>query len=303
MTEVRPGLRYRLRAILARSLLYLFAGLPLWLSHAMGSLLGRVGNRVNNEVRYAARINIRLCLPELSAQQQRRLVRRYMIETGKTLFETSALWLWSGRRILRLVRAVSGEELVSEARQAGKGVIFAMPHLGAWEMAALYCSSRYPMTTLYRPPHMQAMDTVIRQGRERFGATLMPTDNRGVKALLTALSRGETIGILPDQEPAQGQGVFAPFFGIPSYSMSLLSRLAHKTDAVVVFAYAERLSRGRGYHIHFLPAPADIESPVLETSVAAVNAGVEQCIQACPQQYQWGYRRFKTRPEGESGFY
>ena len=303
MTNRNKRLRYRLRAIIASGLLYLFAGLPLWLGHAMGSLLGRLSNRFSNEVRYAARINIRLCLPQLTTSQQWRLVRDYLIETGKTLFETSALWLWSGPRILRLVRGVSGEDLVIEARSAGKGVIFAMPHLGAWEMVALYCSSRYPMTTLYRPPHLQAMDTVIRQGRERFGATLMPTDNRGVKALLSALSKGETIGILPDQEPGKGQGVFAPFFGIQSYSMSLLSRLVQKTDAVVVFTYAQRLPWGRGYHLHFLPAPEGINSPQLETSVAAVNAGVEQCIRACPEQYQWGYRRFKTRPEGESGFY
>lgn len=303
MTDINKSIRYRLRAVLSLGILYLFAIIPLWLNHGFGYLIGLLSYVFNNEIRYAARINIRYCLPELPALRQSRLVQRYLIETGKTLFETSALWLWSGKRILKLVKSVHGEELIIQARTEGRGVIFAMPHLGAWEMLALYCSNRYPMTTMYRPPNLKAIDKVVRRGRERFGARLMPTNNRGVKALLGALSNGETIGILPDQEPGQGQGEFAPFFGVQAYSTTLLSRLVQKTNAVVIFTYAERLSWGRGYHIHFLSAPEEINTPDLQQSVAAVNKGVELCVKACPHQYQWGYRRFKSRPPGAESFY
>jgi len=299
----RKRLKYRLRGWLAKGLLYTFAALPLWVAHAVGSLIGRLGYRFPNEIRHAARINIRLCLPQLTPLAQKRLLRQYLIETGKTAMESGAMWLWGKRRILARVREVSGLETLEAAHALGKGVVFAMPHMGSWEIAALWCSRHYPMTTLYRPPDLTVMDRIIRRGRERFGARLVPTDNSGVKALFRALSQGETIGILPDQEPGRGQGEFAPFFGIPAYSMTLLSRLVQKTGAEVVFTYAERLSWGRGYHLHFLKAPAEIADKELVTSVQAVNAGVEACIEGCPAQYQWGYRRFKTRPENQVGFY
>ncbi|MDH5184679.1 MAG: lysophospholipid acyltransferase family protein [Gammaproteobacteria bacterium] len=303
MTDINKKIRYRLRAVLARGLLVLFAILPLRLSHGIGYLIGIVGNLFHNEMRYASRINIRICLPQLSALRQLTLTKRFLIETGKTFTETSAMLLWPKWLILRTIKSVDGEELVQQAQSEGKGVIFAIPHLGSWEMIGLYCSSRYPMTSLYRPARLQAMDATIRRGRERFGARLVPTDNHGVRALLKALSRGETVAILPDQVPTQGQGQYAPFFGIPAYSATLLSRLAEKTHAVVIFTYAQRLSWGRGYRLHFLPPPEPINSSNLPESVAAVNKGVEMCVRECPEQYQWGYRRFKNPPEGESSIY
>lgn len=303
MPDRQRRLKYRIRAWLAKGLLYGFAVLPLWVAHAFGALLGRVAFRMGNEVRYAAAINIGRCLPELSPAQQSALLKQYLIETGKTAMESGAMWLWSKRRIIAKVKRVSGLDTLQEAHARGKGVVFAMPHMGSWEMAALWCSRQYPMTTLYRPPDLTALDQIIRNGRERFGARLVPTDNRGVKALFRALSQGQAIGILPDQEPGRGQGEFAPFFGIPAYSMTLLSRLVQKTGASVVFTYAERLPWGRGYHLHFLKAPASIADMDIVSSVAAVNLGVEECIRQCPPQYQWGYRRFKTRPDDQSGFY
>ncbi|MBD3610346.1 MAG: lysophospholipid acyltransferase family protein [Gammaproteobacteria bacterium] len=299
----KPAFKYRFRAYITRGLLRLFALLPLSLNHMLGSAIGRLAYRINNDLKYSASINIQRCLPQLSQQQQQQLNKAQLIGTGKTFTEAGAMWLWSGKRILNSIKEISGEEHVEIALSKGKGVIFAMPHMGSWELVSLYCSNKYPMTTLYRPPDMQALEKIVRTGRERLGATLVPTDNRGVKALLKALNSGETIGILPDQEPGKGQGVFAPFFGIPAYSMSLLSRLVQKTSAEVVFAFAERLPFGQGYHLHFLPAPEGIRDKEMDHAISAVNLGVQRCIEQCPGQYQWGYRRFKTRPEGEGKFY
>ncbi|MGB5718252.1 MAG: hypothetical protein WBN81_14325, partial [Gammaproteobacteria bacterium] len=41
----------------------------------------------------------------------------------------------------------------------------------------------------------------------------------------------------------------------------------------------------------------------IHTAVTATNQAVEDCVRECPEQYQWSYRRFKTRPEGEAAFY
>jgi KDO2-lipid IV(A) lauroyltransferase len=109
--------------------------------------------------------------------------------------------------------------------------------------------------------------------------------------------------MLPDQDPGQGGGVFAPFFGISANSMVLLGRLARKTGAAVFFGYCERLPGTRGYRFHFLPAPAGIDDPDPQVAAAAMNRGVEACVRALPDQYQWSYRRFRNRPPGEAGIY
>lgn len=247
--------------------------------------------------------NINLCFTDQSAVWRRQLVRKSLIETTKGILETSAMWLWPAARALRLVRETPGIEYLHAAYQGGKGVILALPHLGMWEIIGLHVSSRYPMTSLYRPPPMASMDRIMREGRERLGAQLVPTDSAGVRALYKALDQGRVLAILPDQDPSAGSGVFAPFFGIPANTMVLLSRLAQKTGAPVLFAYAERLPKGRGYRIHYKPASETIASTDLQASVTAVNAGVEACVRECPEQYLWCYKRFRTRPEGEPKLY
>src|SRR3569832_847138 len=148
-----------MRARLLRSLLRVFAALPLPLAHAIGAVIGAGLMLVPNAL------------------------RRILVEAGKTMCESGALWLRPRARLLTLVRAVSGEEHVRAALQQGHGLILATPHLGAWEMMGLYSSARYPLTSLYRPPRMREMDALVRRGRERLGARLVPVDAGGVRAL------------------------------------------------------------------------------------------------------------------------
>jgi Kdo2-lipid IVA lauroyltransferase/acyltransferase len=141
----------------------------------------------------------------------------------------------------------------------------------------------------------------VLKGRTRFGAQLVPTDTKGVRALFQALAANELVLILPDQDPRDSGGIFAPFFGIQANTMTLASRLAQKSGAIPVLAIAERLSWGRGFRMHYLPLEIDEKS--LEGHVAAINRAVEQAIRCYPEQYQWSYKRFRTRPEGEGEIY
>lgn len=292
-----------MRARLINRLLRACAALPLPFAHAVGTAIGWGLILIPNELRRISRINIPLCLPELKPAQQKRLIRTSLIESGKTMTEAGALWLWPDARLLALVKNTRGEEHLRTALTTGKGAILAVPHLGAWEMIGLYCSAHYPMTSLYRPPRLVEMDDVVRHGRERFGAKLVPADAGGVRALYQALHRGELVGMLPDQEPGAGNGIFAPLFGVRANTMVLLSRLAIKTGAAVIFGFAERLPRGQGYRLHFIPAPPAINEEPLEQSVAVMNMMAERLVRQKPEQYQWGYRRFRTRPEGEEKIY
>ncbi len=290
-------------AAIGKLILWLMAALPLRVVHGIGTAVGWGLVVVPNRRRRTTETNLSLCYPEISHGESVRLSRESLIETGRGLTETSALWLRQDDKILPLVRRTSGEEQLSDAFAENRGVILAVPHLGAWEMVGLYCSAHYPITSLYRPPPIAAMEPLMRQARERLGARLVPTDANGIRALYKALSKGEMVGILPDQDPAAGTGVFAPFFGVAANTMVLLSRLASKTQAPVIFAYAERLSKGRGYHLHFLRGAAGINDRDLERSAAEVNGMVEQCVRRLPQQYLWCYKRFRTRPPGEPRLY
>ncbi|QKT03397.1 lysophospholipid acyltransferase family protein [Ectothiorhodospiraceae bacterium 2226] len=293
-----------MRARLISWALRALARLPLRAVHAVGAFGGWCLATFPNRQKRAARVNVDLCLPELPVVERRRLARRSLYETGKAGAEAAPLLLWEGARALELVREVRGEEHLQQAMDAGRGVLLAVPHLGCWEIVGLYCSPRYPMTSLYRSLKVPELEEVVRGGRERLGARLVTADARGVRAAAHALKRGELVAILPDQDPRRGAGVFVPFFGVPAKTMVLLPRLVHRTGAAVVFAYAERLPRGAGYRLCFTPPAVAIAPDAdIEAAAAAMNRGVEACVRALPEQYQWGYKRFRSRPPGETDFY
>ncbi|MBZ4194366.1 MAG: lysophospholipid acyltransferase family protein [Candidatus Contendobacter sp.] len=289
---------------LLTGVLRLIAGLPLPWIHALGALIGGLLWRIPNTVRHLAAINLSLCFPELTPAEHGRLLRQTLIETGKSFLELGPLWRWPGQRVLGLVQGiVAGENELAAAVDQQRGAILLTPHLGAWEMAGLYYSSRYPLTILYRPSRV-GMDELSCQGRGRLGGRVVATDAAGIRALLGALRRGEVLGILPDQDPGEeGGGVFASFFGIAASTMTLVSRLALKTGAPVFLTWAERLPQGRGYTLHLQPLPDVTAAASLEESATALNRGVEAAVRTLPAQYLWAYKRFKTRPLGEPKLY
>lgn len=282
----------------------LIALLPLSLAQGLGAVLGWLLNLFPSEARRVTRRNIARCFPNLGPGQRHRLVRQSLMQAGRTSTETAAIWLWPWGKALTLVRDVTGEALLEQGMASGRGVIMAGPHLGNWEIVGLLLSSRYAMTTMYRPPKLVELDDMMRQARERAGASLVPTDASGVRALMKALKQGKLIGILPDQEPGRDSGVFAPFFGHPANTMVLLSKLARKTGATVLFVYAERLPRGRGFRLHIRPAPPGIADADPIVAATSLNLGVETCVREQPAQYQWGYKRFKGQTtQGRPDFY
>lgn len=292
-----------MRAVLARTLLRLLSLLPLRAVHGLGTALGNIFWLLPTRLRQVTTTNVRHCFPELNTAAQTALIRTTLKETGKTLLEVGPLWLWSKRRLLDLNVRISGEAAVQQAQREQRGVIFAGPHLGSWEMAGVQLSYRYTVTTMYRPPRQAELEPLMVAARERFGARLAPTSATGVRKLFQVLDEGGCVAILPDQDPGDGSGVFAPFFGQQAYTMTLLSRLARKTGAAVFFIYAQRLPRAAGYHVHFVPAHPDIAHADAHIAARHLNAGVETCVRNVPEQYQWGYKRFKTRPPGEAEFY
>jgi KDO2-lipid IV(A) lauroyltransferase len=222
------------------------------------------------------------------------LLRQAMREAGKSVTEIIKVWGGGARRSLGLVREVRGAELFDAALAAGKGVIIAAPHLGCWELLNYWLCSRTPMAILYRPPRIAAIEQLLRKVRGSLAPEQVRAEGAGVRTLYKRLAAGGTVGILPDQKPRAGDGQVAPFFGRPALTMVLLPRLAARTGATVLFAFAERLPRGKGFRIHLLPAPAGLADADLAVACAALNRGVEACVERAFAQYQWQYKRYSA---------
>ncbi len=280
----------------------LLACLPLKWLHRIGHLLGRLYLWFPNRERRITEINLRLCFPEKSDKELIELRNGSILQMGATLMEMAAIWFDSTERVLGLIEGFTGSDLLQRAD--GQGLIILVLHLGCWEIVGLEMPTHERVTSLYRPPRNRAYESVVKQARERSGAELVPTDNSGVKRIYQTLKAGGVTCILPDQQPRSVAGaVFAPFFGVPALTMLLTNRLARKTGAKVIFAYAERLPAGRGYHIHYLPVDQRIADTDPAVAASALNRGIESIVRGLPAQYQWSYKRFHIQPEGRQSPY
>jgi len=280
-------------------LLRLVGRLPLRALHGIGAAVGWLIWVMHASPRRRAQVTLSLAITQIGAET-RQLLRASLIESGKALLEVAKIWNGNPAAALELVREVRGAELFDAALREGRGLIVAAPHLGCWELLNFWLCSRTPIAIAYRPPRIPALEPLLLKARGALAPEQVPAEGpAGVRKLFKRLSSGGVLGILPDQQPKQGDGEFAPFFGTPALTMVLLSRLAQRTGASVLFAFAERLPHGAGYRIHILPAPPGIADAVLPTAVAALNRGVEQCVLLAPAQYQWSYKRYSKRPPGD----
>jgi KDO2-lipid IV(A) lauroyltransferase len=266
----------------------LLARLPLSWLHRAGAALGWLTYRASAS--YAARLKENLhasgvCVGDAQCEA---VLRAAVAETGKSLAELVTVWFGSDETVARLVVECEHWNIVENARARGKGVILLTPHLGCFEISALYGAQRMPLTVLYRPPKIAWIEPLMVAGRSRWQAVVAPANLRGVRMLYKALARGEAIGLLPDQAPGVGEGAWADFFGRPAYTMTLVGRLQQASGAALIMAFAERLPAGRGYRLHLE------ELPTRDFNEAALNRAVEAQVRRCPEQYLWSYNRYKT---------
>lgn len=280
---------------LIRLLLRVLTALPFRVAQALGAMIGWLHWILPNSLKRTSRDNIDRCYCNRSDVWRRQMLRRSLIETGRTLAESVWILGRPKEHSLPLVRETHGMECLEEAFRAGRGILFATPHLGAWELSAVVAAQRIPMTVLFRPPRVAAFEDLASDARARLGLNPVPTTAAGVRALHRALQHGEAVGILPDQQPRSGSGVYAPFFGQSALTMTLLSRLAARSGAAVIIAVMVRLPRGRGFRLRIWEADRRVADNDRVTAATAINREVERAIALAPPQYMWNYKRFGKR--------
>jgi KDO2-lipid IV(A) lauroyltransferase len=260
--------------------------LPLSVLHRLGSVLGWAMYGISPTYRRHLRENL-----EQAGYRDARVRRAAIAHAGQMLAETPAMWLRPQEQVSALVKDVQGMEVTQAARAQGKALLFLTPHIGCFEIAAQYAGLRIPMTVLYRAPKLGWLEPLMREGRGRGSVRLVPADFRGVRELFAALKRGEAAGFLPDQVPGAGEGEWAEFFGKPAYTATLAPKLAARGDVACFLAYARRLPRAAGYAIVIRPLPAPRAG---ESAARHLNRALEALVRECPEQYLWGYNRYKT---------
>lgn len=275
-------------------LFWLISRLPLRVLHAIGGALGLLVARLPG--RYGRRLaeNFRHAYPDATDAMVVEAARH----TGRLIMEMP--YFWSRKTIS--VRTDNFDDMLwpelGRLAEAGNGVIILTPHLGCFEVLPQSHARLRPVTCLFKPPHQPWLREFVERMRTRPNLPMAPANPRGVRMLVKALKRGQAVGILPDQVPSGGEGTWAPFFGKPAYSMTLVHRLQQLTRAPVAMVYAERLPRGAGYrgHLRILCDGGMLPDDAAAAS-AVINAAIEELISIDPTQYLWGYNRYK-RPAG-----
>ena len=271
----------------------LVARLPLGWAQRLGGWVGWLAWWLSDRHRQRIRSNLAQALGEEPSQ---RLLDQTIAEHGRMVFELPFMWLRPQQEVLDKIARVEGAELIEAARARGDSLLFLTAHLGCFEMCAQYCSTFGPITVLFRPPRQAELGPLMQAGRVRGNVRSAAADVAGVRQLLRTLRAGEMVGMLPDQAPRAGEGIWAPFFGRPAWTMTLAARLSVAKNVHVLMIWAERLPRGQGYVVHVSePVEPIVGTP--EERVAIINREIERLIRQCPQQYLFAYNRYK-RPAG-----
>jgi|TARA_B110000116_G_scaffold271559_1_gene292686 KDO2-lipid IV(A) lauroyltransferase len=275
--------------------------LPLPWGRYLGALSGNILWLLQGRAAKVTQTNLQLCLPAQEEAERKLLARASLIATGKTLFEAAQVWIKPHAWLETKVLTVVNEAIVIEAIGKGKGVMFLCPHLGNWEVTGPYICQRWGLTTMYAPSENAALDRLVLESREKAGSKLVPANLKGVIALIKTLKKGGCVGMLPDQVPDIRGGIYAPFYGQPALTMTLIHKLIDRTDCTAVMVLAKRVKGG--FEMVFTKPDTAIYSADLLQSATALNRSIEDSVSNCVEQYQWEYKRFRKQPEGANKVY
>ena len=244
----------------------------------------------NSDTKNASQQNLKICFPNLSQGELRKLLKRALIETGKSLTESGLIWNQSFKENSKLIRNIYGENYL----ESSKKTILLVPHMGCWEITGRVIADKRKITFMYRPLRSSKQNEYLFARRNQGNLTMASADKSGILKIQRALNNGELIGMLPDQDPGEDGGIMVPFFNKDVNTMTLLARLAKKHNAQVLMFWANRLEKGRGYDLNIEPVDLSQNGDDIESYTQVMNKSIESLIRKTPEQYMWGYRRFKS---------
>jgi KDO2-lipid IV(A) lauroyltransferase len=285
---------------LALGFVWLLHFLPLALLAPIGRGFGLLLHAVARERRRVARINLRLCFPEKSEAEIRKLLRGHFQAFGRAVLERGIVWWSSKERVMRIIRF---EGLEHWEKLRGQPVIWLAPHFVGLDMGGTRLAADFEAASMYSRQKNPQLDAILYHGRTRFVKPRLFSRQEGVRPLVKAMREGLPFYYLPDMDFGPRDSVFVPFFGVPAATITGLSRMARLARASVVPVVTEQLPGGRGYLLRFYPAWSGFPTDDMEADARRMNAFIEDRVREMPEQYHWLHKRFKTRPPGTQRVY
>ena len=299
-------MRHRIEYLPVRLLAALVGALPRTLARAFGITLGLLAYALYPRLRRVGLRNLQLAFPDKSRKEKKRILRGVYVNLGRQLAEFCLFPRYTRDNVSQ-VAVYEGFGNFAAADARGKGVVFLTAHLGAWEVSS-FAHSLYghPMDIVMRPLDNPYVDAMVDHYRTLHGNRTFPKQDFA-RGLLTALRRGETVGILMDTNMTPPQGAFVDFFGVPACTATGLARVALHTDAAVLPAFGIWDKKLGKYKICFEPALDLVRTGNDEADAVANTAMftkvIEHYVVKYPDQWLWVHRRWKTRPPGEPSIY
>jgi Kdo2-lipid IVA lauroyltransferase/acyltransferase len=274
------------------------APLPLAWVRALGRALGLFLHAVVWPRRKVVDTNLRLCFPQWSEAERRRVTRQVFVNVAQSFLDRA--WLWhADPEVVRRRLVLTGA--LRELGGSEPTIIFA-PHFVGLDAGVSALTQQLPrrMTGIYTRQSNPVVDAWVLQGRHRFGGVPM-SRSQGVRDLVASLRAGDLLYLLPDMNFGPEESVFVPFYGVPAATVPSLSRFARLGRAKVV-PVITRLTPA-GYEVRVMDAWAAFPTPDAVADTALMNLRLQGYIDEIPDQYYWVHKRFKTRPPGEPGVY
>lgn len=279
------------------------AKLPLPLLQRLGQVIGQfVAHFPHTGMHQTVLRNVERAYPQQSRQWHLNTTKASIVSTAITALEFTKTWGMPPDFSLSQVREVHGQALFDEALASGRGVMCIVPHWGTWEVLNAWVNNFVAPTIMYKPGKQPGVDALVLEARARLRATIVPTDDSGVRATFKTLKKGGFTAILPDHTPKDNGGIFAPFFGTSTWTGVMVPKLIQRTQCAVIVLGCMRRADGQGYDVYVLPADPAVHDQDLASATAAMNRSMEALVAIAPEQYQWTYKRFKKN-EHEPDFY
>jgi len=293
---LRNALEYAAAASVVASLRYT----PLPVARALGRGYGRLLDLSLPRLRRVALRNLALAMPEKTESERRRIADGVFDSIGRLLVCFAKFPQICRGDLSRWAR-FEGYEHVEEARQRGRGVLLATAHLGNWELGALaHGLHGEPMDVVVRPLDNPWIDRLVARRRAACGNRVIEK-REAARAIFKALAANETVGILMDQNSSLDQGAFVDFFGMPACTGTGFARIAARSGAAVIPAFALWSEDEQRHVVRYYPAVEMTGSA--EEDTARLQKRLETIIREVPDQWLWIHRRWKTRPLGEGPIY
>ena len=278
---------------------YIIRYVPMWLLYLLAHIASLViAYRKSGKSCRIIHTNLQLAYPQLSDDKRAQIALTAIHNQAKCAVESAKSWAMPPAWSVQQIHTVHNQQLLMDALKNPRGMLAIVPHLGAWEIMNAWLNQFGAPTIMYKPMKGEQANQFVLQGRQRLNATLVPTDATGVKAIFKTLKAGGFSIILPDHVPDPSGGEVVPFFGIPTLTSTLASKLASKTNCSLVGLTCVRRDDGQGFDIYCdeLTDPALYDKNMV-TATTAMNHAIERMIDRFPSQYMWGYKRFKGVPE------